>query len=191
METHQQQPGTVNHRRAGPISSTGRTEEVNIGYTRVEIRKKRLVDPEVGKPRRAASRQRPTLYQRSKPTSKVQECAMSRQKKAAWKVDQCVYLELCPDLSEAQYFMALEVKLGKGSVHQMTKIQRTGIMVDLVAKLRSLAPAVTESGGGYIERANHFLRRRLQHDPARSDYPSLSDLERRGTRTATPSPESS
>ncbi|UYV74174.1 hypothetical protein LAZ67_11002320, partial [Cordylochernes scorpioides] len=44
--------------------------------------------------------------------------------------------------------------------------------------VRSLAPAVADSGGGYIERASYFLRRRLEDDTARSDYPSLSDLGR-------------
>ncbi|UYV77400.1 CSNK1A1 [Cordylochernes scorpioides] len=53
-----------------------------------------------------------------------------------------------------------------------------GDKIDLVAEIWSLAPAVAESGGGYIERASHFLRRRLEDDTARSDYPSLSDLGR-------------
>ncbi|UYV74511.1 Homeodomain [Cordylochernes scorpioides] len=52
------------------------------------------------------------------------------------------------------------------------------LLHDLVAEIRSLAPAVAESGGGYIERASLFLRRRLEDDTARSDYPSLSDLGR-------------
>ncbi|UYV69981.1 hypothetical protein LAZ67_7001376 [Cordylochernes scorpioides] len=52
----------------------------------------------------------------------------------------------------------------------------TRIKADLVAEIRSLAPAVVESGGGYIERASQFLRRRLEDDTARSDYPALSDL---------------
>ncbi|UYV64849.1 hypothetical protein LAZ67_3002155 [Cordylochernes scorpioides] len=54
----------------------------------------------------------------------------------------------------------------------------TRIKANLVAEIRSLAPAVAESGGGYIERASLFLRRRLEDDTARSDYPSLSDLGR-------------
>ncbi|UYV70065.1 hypothetical protein LAZ67_7001692 [Cordylochernes scorpioides] len=52
------------------------------------------------------------------------------------------------------------------------------IKAELVAEIRSLAPAVAESGSGYIERASLFLRRRLEDDTARSDYPSLSDLGR-------------
>ncbi|UYV68109.1 hypothetical protein LAZ67_5003083 [Cordylochernes scorpioides] len=54
----------------------------------------------------------------------------------------------------------------------------TMIKANLVAEIRSLAPAVAESGGGYIERASLFLKRRLEDDTARSDYPSLSDLGR-------------
>ncbi|UYV78685.1 hypothetical protein LAZ67_16002386 [Cordylochernes scorpioides] len=54
----------------------------------------------------------------------------------------------------------------------------TRIKANLVAEIRSLAPAVAESGGGYIERASLFLRRRLEDDTARSDYHSLSDLGR-------------
>ncbi|UYV80028.1 hypothetical protein LAZ67_18001467, partial [Cordylochernes scorpioides] len=54
----------------------------------------------------------------------------------------------------------------------------TRIKANLVAEILSLAPAVAESGGGYIERASLFLRRRLEDDTARSDYPSLSDLGR-------------
>ncbi|UYV67085.1 hypothetical protein LAZ67_4003851 [Cordylochernes scorpioides] len=54
----------------------------------------------------------------------------------------------------------------------------TRIKENLVAEIRLLAPAVAESGGGYIERASLVLRRRLEDDTARSDYPSLSDLGR-------------
>ncbi|UYV64920.1 hypothetical protein LAZ67_3002445 [Cordylochernes scorpioides] len=52
------------------------------------------------------------------------------------------------------------------------------IKANLVAEIRSLRPAVAESGGGYIERASLFLRRSVEDDTARSDYPSLSDLGR-------------
>ncbi|UYV69273.1 hypothetical protein LAZ67_6003077 [Cordylochernes scorpioides] len=52
------------------------------------------------------------------------------------------------------------------------------LTANLVAGLRSLAPAVAKSGGGYIERASLFVRRRLENDTARSDYLSLSDLGR-------------
>ncbi|UYV63074.1 hypothetical protein LAZ67_2003059 [Cordylochernes scorpioides] len=59
-----------------------------------------------------------------------------------------------------------------------TRLPCVGKLLELVAEIRSLAPAVAESGGGYIERASLFLRRRLEDDTARSDYPSLSDLGR-------------
>ncbi|UYV79137.1 hypothetical protein LAZ67_17001217, partial [Cordylochernes scorpioides] len=54
----------------------------------------------------------------------------------------------------------------------------TRIKANLVAEIRSLAPAIAESDGGYIERESLFLRRRLEDDTARSDYSSLSDLGR-------------
>ncbi|UYV80778.1 hypothetical protein LAZ67_19001715 [Cordylochernes scorpioides] len=37
--------------------------------------------------------------------------------------DQCVYLEFCPDFTQEQYFWALEAKLGKGTVYQLTKME--------------------------------------------------------------------
>ncbi|UYV84582.1 hypothetical protein LAZ67_X002708 [Cordylochernes scorpioides] len=61
-------------------------------------------------------------------------------------------------------------------LHCIGKLLR--IKAELVAEIRSLAPAVAESGDGYIERASHFLRRRLEDDTARTDYPSLPDLGR-------------
>ncbi|UYV61917.1 hypothetical protein LAZ67_1007067 [Cordylochernes scorpioides] len=42
---------------------------------------------------------------------------------AAGQADQCVYLEICPDFTQDQYFRALEVKLGKGTVYQLTKME--------------------------------------------------------------------
>ncbi|UYV71378.1 hypothetical protein LAZ67_8002832 [Cordylochernes scorpioides] len=64
------------------------------------------------------------------PRSKVQECTSTRQKQALFrarsavgKVDQCVYLEFCPDFSQAQYFLALEAKQGKGTVYQLAKME--------------------------------------------------------------------
>ncbi|UYV65016.1 hypothetical protein LAZ67_3002826 [Cordylochernes scorpioides] len=64
------------------------------------------------------------------PRSKVQECTSTRQKQAlfrarsaAGKVAQCVNLGFCPDFSQAQYFLALEAKLGKGTVYQLAKIE--------------------------------------------------------------------
>ncbi|UYV83300.1 hypothetical protein LAZ67_23000442 [Cordylochernes scorpioides] len=50
------------------------------------------------------------------------------------------------------------------------------IKIALVVEIQSLAPAVAEPAGGYIDRAEHFLRRRLENDTTRSDYPSLLDL---------------
>ncbi|UYV80810.1 hypothetical protein LAZ67_19001841, partial [Cordylochernes scorpioides] len=62
--------------------------------------------------------------------SKVRECQTTRQKQATFRarsaaaqVDQCVYLEYCPDFVQEQYFRALEAKLGKGSVYQLTKME--------------------------------------------------------------------
>ncbi|UYV81408.1 K02A2.6-like [Cordylochernes scorpioides] len=107
----------------------------NTGFTKVEHRRKRLVDSEAtGREDKRgcvqAAAAKPTLTQRPTPKFKVQECTTTRQKQAtfrarsaAGKVDQCVYLEFCPDFSHAQYFLALEVKLGKGSVYQLTKME--------------------------------------------------------------------
>ncbi|UYV71400.1 hypothetical protein LAZ67_8002989 [Cordylochernes scorpioides] len=109
-------------------------EKDNDGFTKVGPRRKRPVDSETAgrKAKRgcvqaaaaAALTERPMLK------SKVQECTTTRQKKTAFsarsavaKVEQCVYLEFCPDFSQAQYFLALEAKLGKGSVYQLTKME--------------------------------------------------------------------
>ncbi|UYV66859.1 hypothetical protein LAZ67_4003116 [Cordylochernes scorpioides] len=72
----------------------------------------------------AASKQRP----RSQPSlnahcpsprcKNVQRLGRNRRafkaKSEVGKVDLCAYLEFCPDFSQAQYFLALEAKLGKG-----------------------------------------------------------------------------
>ncbi|UYV85181.1 hypothetical protein LAZ67_X004834 [Cordylochernes scorpioides] len=62
--------------------------------------------------------------------SKVHECLTTRQKQATFRArsaagqaDQCVYLEICPDFTQEQYFRALEVKLGKCTVYQLTKME--------------------------------------------------------------------
>ncbi|UYV61554.1 hypothetical protein LAZ67_1005283 [Cordylochernes scorpioides] len=110
-------------------------EEDNDGFTKVEPRRKRPVDSEAAgrKAKRGcvqAAAAKPTLTQRPAPRPKVQECTSTRQKQAlfrarsaAAKVEQYVYLEFCPDFSQAQYFLALEAKLGKGSVYQLTKME--------------------------------------------------------------------
>ncbi|UYV74227.1 hypothetical protein LAZ67_11002528 [Cordylochernes scorpioides] len=78
-------------------------------------------------PRIATKTSRPRATQRP---SKVHECQTTRQKQAtfrsrsaAGKADQCVYLEFCPDFTQEQYFRALEAKLGKGTVYQLTKME--------------------------------------------------------------------
>ncbi|UYV78585.1 hypothetical protein LAZ67_16002074 [Cordylochernes scorpioides] len=62
--------------------------------------------------------------------SKVHECQTTRQKQATFRArsaagqaDQCVYLEFCPDFTQEQYFRALEAKLGKGTIYQLTKME--------------------------------------------------------------------
>ncbi|UYV77408.1 hypothetical protein LAZ67_15000910 [Cordylochernes scorpioides] len=138
-ETNKPQPGTgipstswadlVDRNNQIPM------EEDNDGFTKVEPRRKRPVDSEaaVRKAKRGcvqAAAAKPTLTQRPAPRPKVQECTSTRQKQAlfrarsaAAKVEQYVYLEFCPDFSQAQYFLALEAKLGKGSVYQLTKME--------------------------------------------------------------------
>ncbi|UYV65950.1 hypothetical protein LAZ67_3005977 [Cordylochernes scorpioides] len=62
--------------------------------------------------------------------SKVHECQTTRQKQATFRArsaagqaDQCVYLEFCADFTQEQYFRALEAKLGKGTIYQLTKME--------------------------------------------------------------------
>ncbi|UYV60543.1 K02A2.6-like [Cordylochernes scorpioides] len=62
--------------------------------------------------------------------SKVHECQTTRQKQATFRArsaagqaDQCVYLEFCPDFTQEEYFQALETKLGKGTIYQLTKME--------------------------------------------------------------------
>ncbi|UYV80820.1 hypothetical protein LAZ67_19001878 [Cordylochernes scorpioides] len=64
-------------------------------------------------------------------------------KSAVGQVDQCVYLEFSPEFSQAQYFMALEAKLGKAYVHQLSKMEghilRRNVFVtdaDMIAALK-------------------------------------------------------
>ncbi|UYV80520.1 hypothetical protein LAZ67_19000425, partial [Cordylochernes scorpioides] len=138
-ETNKPQPGTgipstswadlVDRNNQIPM------EEDNDGFTKVEPRRKRPVDSEAAgrKAKRGcvqAAAAKPTLTQRPAPRPKVQECTSTRQKQAlfrarsaAAKVEQYVYLEFCPDFCQAQYFLALEAKLGKGSVYQLTKME--------------------------------------------------------------------
>ncbi|UYV75026.1 hypothetical protein LAZ67_12002139 [Cordylochernes scorpioides] len=62
--------------------------------------------------------------------SKVHECQTTKQKQATFRARsaagqayQCVYLEFCPDFTPEQYFRALEAKLGKGTIYQLTKME--------------------------------------------------------------------
>ncbi|UYV70113.1 hypothetical protein LAZ67_7001837, partial [Cordylochernes scorpioides] len=78
-------------------------------------------------PRIAPNSSRPRVTPRA---SRVRECQTTRQKQAtfrarsaAMQADQYVYLEFCPDFTEDQYFLALEAKLGKGTVYQLTKME--------------------------------------------------------------------
>ncbi|UYV70327.1 hypothetical protein LAZ67_7002527 [Cordylochernes scorpioides] len=110
-------------------------ERQDVSFTKVEHRRKRPGDSEAagrkakrGCVQAAAAKQ--VLTERPMPKSKVQECTTTRQKQAAFrarsaagKAEQCVYLEFCPDFSQAQYFLALEAKLGKGSVYQLAKME--------------------------------------------------------------------
>ncbi|UYV80134.1 hypothetical protein LAZ67_18001802, partial [Cordylochernes scorpioides] len=56
-------------------------------------------------------------------TKTLQKQAEFRAKSAAGQVDQCIYLEFSPEFSQAQYFLALEAKLGKGCVYQLSKME--------------------------------------------------------------------
>ncbi|UYV63153.1 hypothetical protein LAZ67_2003300 [Cordylochernes scorpioides] len=63
-------------------------------------------------------------------SSKVHKCQTIRQKQATVRArsavgqaDQCVQLEVCPDFAQEQYFRALEAKLGKGTIYQLTKME--------------------------------------------------------------------
>ncbi|UYV65818.1 hypothetical protein LAZ67_3005538 [Cordylochernes scorpioides] len=106
-------------------------------FTTVGGSKKRPHDPDhvnsgakkgcVQAPRIAPNSSRPRATPRA---SRVHECQTTRQKQAtfrarsaAMQADQCVYLEFCPDFTEDQYFLALEAKLGKGTVYQLTKME--------------------------------------------------------------------
>ncbi|UYV72206.1 hypothetical protein LAZ67_9002175, partial [Cordylochernes scorpioides] len=106
-------------------------------FTTVGGSKKRPHDPDhvnsgakkgcVQAPRIAPNSSRPRVTPRA---SRVRECQTTRQKQAtfrarsaAMQADQCVYLEFCPDFTEDQYFLALEAKLGKGTVYQLTKME--------------------------------------------------------------------
>ncbi|UYV80803.1 hypothetical protein LAZ67_19001776 [Cordylochernes scorpioides] len=75
-----------------------------------------------------SQQQQATSHVRS---SKVHECQTTRQNQATFRVrsvagqaDQCFYLEFCPDFAQEQYFRALEAKLGKATVYQLTKMER-------------------------------------------------------------------
>ncbi|UYV74213.1 hypothetical protein LAZ67_11002500, partial [Cordylochernes scorpioides] len=111
-------------------------EEDITGFTTVGAGRKRPSDSEaVGRKNKRGCVQTsaPNTNGGKQPPSakpRVQECTNSREKQAdfraklaAGKVDQCVYLEFCSDFSQAQYYRALEAKLGKGTVYQLTKME--------------------------------------------------------------------
>ncbi|UYV61921.1 hypothetical protein LAZ67_1007072 [Cordylochernes scorpioides] len=88
-------------------------EENNVGFTKFEPRRKRPVDSEAACRENKmdcvqAAAVKPTLNQRLMPKSKIQEFTTIRQKKATLrarsevgKLEQCVYLEFCPDFRQA------------------------------------------------------------------------------------------
>ncbi|UYV66854.1 hypothetical protein LAZ67_4003109 [Cordylochernes scorpioides] len=107
-------------------------------FTTVGGSKKRPHDPDhansgtkkgcVQAPRIPPNSSRPRATPRP---SRVHECQTTRQKQATFRArsaagqaDQCVYLEFCPDFTQEQYFRALEAKLGKSTVYQLTKMER-------------------------------------------------------------------
>ncbi|UYV75157.1 hypothetical protein LAZ67_12002693 [Cordylochernes scorpioides] len=106
-------------------------------FTTVGGSKKRPHDPDhansgtkkgcVQAPRIPPNSSRPRATPRP---SRVHDCQTTRQKQATFRTrsaagqaDQCVYLEFCPDFTQEQYFWALEAKLGKGTVYQLTKLE--------------------------------------------------------------------
>ncbi|UYV68070.1 hypothetical protein LAZ67_5002968 [Cordylochernes scorpioides] len=129
----------ANLQRAGRISSIGR---INSPWRRKQTtsprwnrgeREQWTPKRQDGNPRGAASRQKPRSqpspnaqgpgprYRNVRRPGKGRRCSEPGRR---WgKVDQCVYLEFCPDFSQAQSFLALEAKLGKGSVYQLTKME--------------------------------------------------------------------
>ncbi|UYV76677.1 hypothetical protein LAZ67_14001718 [Cordylochernes scorpioides] len=54
----------------------------------------------------------------------AKESSVQSQVGSAGKVQQCAYLEIYPDISQAQYLLTLEAKLVKGSIYQLTKLER-------------------------------------------------------------------
>ncbi|UYV72164.1 hypothetical protein LAZ67_9002049 [Cordylochernes scorpioides] len=122
----------------GPYQEDQLIERQDVIFTKVGGSKKRPHDPDHAKsgakkgclqaPGMPLNSSRPRFTPR---LNKVHECQTTRQKKAtfqarsaAGQVDQCVYLEFCPDFTQEQYFRALEARLGKGTVYQLTKMER-------------------------------------------------------------------
>ncbi|UYV82852.1 hypothetical protein LAZ67_22001089 [Cordylochernes scorpioides] len=112
-------------------------ERQDVIFTKVGGSKKRPHDPDHAKsgakkgyvqaPGMPLNSSRPRATPRP---GKVHECQTTRQKQATFRArsaagqaDQCVYLEFCPDFTQEQYFRALEAKLGKGTIYQLTKME--------------------------------------------------------------------
>ncbi|UYV65949.1 hypothetical protein LAZ67_3005969, partial [Cordylochernes scorpioides] len=112
-------------------------ERQDVGFTKVGGSKKRPHESDYAKsgtkkgciqaPGIPSNSSRPRATPRP---SKVHECQTTRQKQATFRArsaagqaDQCVYLEFCADFTQEQYFRALEAKLGKGTIYQLTKME--------------------------------------------------------------------
>ncbi|UYV84730.1 PDC2, partial [Cordylochernes scorpioides] len=109
----------------------------DVIFTKVGGSKKRRHDPDHAKSgaKKGCVQAPGMLLNSSRPRatprpSKVHECQTTRQKQATFRersaagqADQCVYLEFCPDFTQEQYLRALEAKLGKGIVYQLTKME--------------------------------------------------------------------
>ncbi|UYV67837.1 hypothetical protein LAZ67_5002190 [Cordylochernes scorpioides] len=112
-------------------------ERQDVIFTKVGGSKKRPHDPDRAKsgakkgcvpaPGMPLNSSRPRATPRP---SKVHECQTTRQKQATFRArsavgqaDKCVYLEFCPDFTQEEYFRALETKLGKGNIYQLTKME--------------------------------------------------------------------
>ncbi|UYV75025.1 hypothetical protein LAZ67_12002136 [Cordylochernes scorpioides] len=112
-------------------------ERQDVIFTKVGGSKKRPHDPDhvksgakkdcVQAPGMPLNSSRP---QATQIPSKVHECQTTKQKQATFRARsaagqayQYVYLEFCPDFTLEQYFRALEAKLGKGTIYQLTKME--------------------------------------------------------------------
>ncbi|UYV82772.1 TIGD6 [Cordylochernes scorpioides] len=150
-------------------------EEDHTSFTKVEPRRKRPVDSETTgrKSRGAVSRH----WLRSQPCaanalSPSQEYTMTLQKQVAFgarsvtvKVDQYVYLECCPDFSQSKYFLALEAKLGKGSVYQWTKMEGHILPPLLFSRLPEF-----EQRKSFSSVSHHLIQQELQRESLKAYF---------------------